>query len=69
MARILTSRSRRPVHKVGSVSVHHGNAVQLGGFKHFRSGHEMAIPANLPDGTAVYRTPTGKTFIIRKMSS
>ena len=69
MARVLTSRSRRPVRRLGGVNVLHGNAVAMGGFKHFRAGHELAIPSTLPDGQKVYRTPTGKTFTIKRMSS
>lgn len=69
MARILTSRSRRQVKRVGDVNVISGNAGQLNTFKHFRAGHELAVPATLADGKKVFRTPTGKTFIISRMSS
>ena len=69
MARILTSRSRRQVKRVGNVNVIHGNAANLGGFKHFRAGHELAVPVTLSDGRRVFRTATGKTFTITKMSS
>jgi hypothetical protein len=54
---------------VGDVNVISGNAGQLNTFKHFRHGHELAVPATLPDGQRVFRTPTGKTFTIKKMSS
>ena len=69
MARILTSRSRRPLRKVGGVNVKSGNAVQYGGFKHFRAGHELATPTYDAQGNPIYRTPTGKTYTIKKMSS
>ena len=69
MARVLTSRSRRAVRSVGGVNVLRGNAAQVGSFKHFRAGHELALPAYDVNGKRIYRTPTGKTFVIKKMSS
>jgi hypothetical protein len=69
LAKIITSKSRRTPKKVGDVVVHHGNATEMGGFKHFRAGHEIAKPVNTADGDQVFQTPTGKQFKIKKMSS
>lgn len=55
--------------RVGNVDVHYGNAPQMGGFKHFRAGYELAKPTTLADGREGFVTPTGKTFTIKKMSS
>lgn len=68
MAKAVTSKSRRQPKKVGDVVVKHGNAAEMGGFGHFRVGNEIARPTRLPDGTQVYSTPSGKTFIKKKMS-
>lgn len=69
MSKIITSKSRRAPTQMGNVVVKHGNAVQMGGFKHFRAGHELARPVTLPNGTQAFQTPTGKTYKITKMSS
>jgi hypothetical protein len=69
MARIITSKSRRQPKQMGNVKLHSGNAAEMGGFKHFRAGHEIARPVTLPDGTQVFQTPSGKQFTIKKMSS
>ena len=69
MARIVRSKSRREPRKVGQTNVHYGNAPEMGGFKHFTVGHEIARPTTTVDGQQVYSTPTGKQFTIRKMSS
>lgn len=69
MARVITSKSRKPPKQVGDVIVKHGNAGELRDFKHFRVGHELATKSNLADGTQVYRTPSGKTYQIKPMSS
>lgn len=69
MAKVLTSKSRREPKRLGDVTVHHGNAAEMGGFKHFRVGHEIARPVTDSGGNQVYKTPTGKTFKIKKMSS
>lgn len=69
MAKIITSKSRRAPVRVGNVDVHYGNAPQMGGFKHFRAGYELAKPTTLADGREGFVTPTGKTFTIKKMSS
>jgi hypothetical protein len=53
---------------MGNVQLKHGNAHQMGGFKHMRMGHEIARPVALADGTQVYQTPTGKQYTIKKMS-
>lgn len=68
MAKIITSKSRREPKQMGDVRVLSGNAPQMGGFKHFRVGHEIARPVTLADGTQVYQTPTGKSYVIKKMS-
>jgi hypothetical protein len=54
---------------VGNVTVHKGNAADMGGFKHMRMGYELARPTVLPDGTQAFTTPTGKTYTLKKMSS
>jgi hypothetical protein len=54
---------------VGNVLVHHGNAAELGTFEHFRAGHEIARPGMTASGQKVFTTPSGKTFITRKLSS
>jgi hypothetical protein len=69
LARIITSKTRRAPQRLGNVQVHSGNAAQMGGFKHFRHGNEIARPVYLADGKQVYETPTGKQFTIKKMSS
>lgn len=69
MAKIISSKTRRQPKKVGGVNVHSGNAREMGGFKHFRHGNEIARPVTLADGTEVFQTPTGKQFTIKKMSS
>ena len=69
MSKIITSKTRRPRTQMGSVTSVSGNAPQMGGFKHFRAGHEIARPVVLPDGTRVFQTPTGKQFTMRRMSS
>jgi hypothetical protein len=69
VARIITSRSRRQPKQLGNVTVHHGNASEMGGFDHFRAGHEIARPVTLVNGQKVFMTPNGKQFIIRKLSS
>lgn len=69
MAKIITSKSRRAPKQMGNVVLHAGNAAEMGGFKHFRHGNEIARPVILADGTKVYQTPSGKQFIIKKMSS
>lgn len=66
---IITTKSRRQPKQVGNVNVMHGNAAQYGGFRHFRAGHELAVPATTADGEKIYRTQTGKTFRVKKMSS
>lgn len=40
----------------------------MGGFGHFRIGHEIARPRILADGRKVYATPTGRTFTVTKLS-
>lgn len=69
MAKIITSKTRRQPKKVGDVTILHGNAAEMGGFKHFRAGHELARPVKDNDGNQVYETPTGKKFKLTKMSS
>ena len=69
MAKLITSKSRRLVREVHGVQVLHGNAAQLGTFKHFRMGHELAVPTYDTNGQQVFRTPTGKTYTVRKLSS
>lgn len=69
MAKIITSKTRKQPKKLGDVTVHHGNAVEMGGFKHMRMGHEIAKPTTAADGSQVFQTPTGKQFITKKMSS
>lgn len=54
---------------MGDVLVHSGNAPEMGGFKHFRAGNELAKPVYLSDGQRIYQTPTGRQFTIKKMSS
>jgi len=69
MAKIITSKSRRAPKQMGNVVLHSGNAAAMGGFKHFRAGHEIARPVILADGTQVFQTPSGKQYTITKMSS
>lgn len=69
MGKIISSKSRRQPRQVGDVNVHHGNAADMNGFKHFRAGHEIAKPVKTDDGSEVFETPTGKKFRITKMSS
>lgn len=69
MAKIISSKNRKAPKQVGNVTVHHGNATQMGGFKHFRHGHELAKPGVDSSGEQVFTTPTGKQFKIKKMSS
>ena len=69
MAKVITSKSRRVPKQVGDVVVKHGNAAEMGGFKHMRIGHELARPTRTADGTQVYSTPSGKQFTIKPMSS
>lgn len=54
---------------MGNVAVLKGNAAEMGGFSHFRVGHELARPVTLPDGQQAFVTPRGRTFIVKKMSS
>lgn len=54
---------------VGNVAVLKGNAAEMGGFNHFRVGHEIARPTTLADGQQAFQTPTGRTFVIKKLSS
>lgn len=54
---------------MGKVLLHSGNASEMGGFKHFRAGHEIARPVTLPNGQQVFETPTGRKFLVKKMSS
>jgi hypothetical protein len=65
MARI--ARGRKQPTKVGNTLVKSGNASKLGGFKHFRVGHELAVPVRGNDGSTVYRTKNGRQFRIKKM--
>jgi hypothetical protein len=67
MAKIITSKSRRQPKQMGDVRLMSGNAHEMGGFKHFRVGHEIARPVTLADGTQVFQTPTGRSFTIKKM--
>jgi hypothetical protein len=69
MAKVLTSKSGRPPKLVGGVAVISGNSIEFNTFKQARVGHEYALPDSLPDGTRVLRTPSGKTFKTKKMSS
>lgn len=67
MARIVTSKSRRAPKQLGDVNVHYGNAVEMGGFKHFRVGSEIARPSTTADGKQVFTTPSGKQFTLKKI--
>lgn len=67
MAKTLTSKSRRQPKVVGDVNVHHGNAVEMGGFQHVRAGHEIARPTVLTTGEKALVTPSGRTFRTRKI--
>jgi hypothetical protein len=69
MARVITSKSRKVPKQMGDVVLKHGNAAEMGGFKHFRVGHELARPVLTADGTKVYSTPSGKQYVIKPMSS
>lgn len=67
MAKIISSKTRRQPKKVGDVEVISGNAREMGGFKHFRVGHELARPTTLVDGTEAYVTPNGRKFKVTKI--
>jgi hypothetical protein len=69
VAKVISSKNRKQPKQMGDVRLMHGNAAEMGGFKHMRIGHELARPTLTADGTKVYQTPTGKQFVIKPMSS
>jgi hypothetical protein len=69
MARIKTSKTRHNPKIVQGVTVLEGDAVEHNSFKSFKVGHETAVPTTDNDGNRVYRTPSGKKFRTKKMSS
>lgn len=59
-------KTRKQSKKVGDTIVHSGNTVEMGG-DYLRIGHEYAKSTVEADGKRVFKTPTGKTFTVKKM--